>query len=188
MASPEPTPFDNLTDLTAEAESDLDAMASGDNPICDMGMVASIREFIAVQNRLTAIEAEEKLLEAKKRELSDHVIELMIEEEMDSPPGVDGMTAYLNPVVYVEKKVNPDTGEAFTGDDIRDALVKSGLGSMIRSNYNGNQLRSLLREYDENQTSVPKPLAKVVTLAKRRELAITPMAERKRSAAPRSSA
>lgn len=177
MASPELNPPDTI-DLTAPS-GDIE-----DTPSGDLGMVACIRRFIQVNSRLDAITAEEKVLKREKAELSARVIEMMIEEGMDSPPGVDGMTAYLNPVFFVEKNIDPDTGEAFTSDDIRDALVASNLSGMLKESYNGNQLRALIKEYEEHG-SMPEPLAKVVRLSKRRELAITPMAARKQSAAPR---
>jgi hypothetical protein len=181
MASPEPTtPFDGVS-LTAPIE---DVAAPED----DMSMVACIRRFIAVESRLDALSAEEKVLKREKAELSDRVIEMMIEDGMDSPPGVDGMTAYLSPVYFVEKNIDPETGEEFTSDDVREALIAANLAAMIRSNYHGGQLRSLLKEYDDNDTSPPEPLAKVVKLAKRRQLAVTPMAARKQSAAPRTGA
>jgi len=181
MASPQPTtPFDGIS-LTGPIEEPA-------SPVEDMSMVECIRRFIAVEARLNAIAAEEKVLKREKAALSDHVVEMMIEEGMDSPPGVDGMTAYLSPVYFVEKNVNPETGEEFTADDIRDALIASNLKAMIRENYHGGQLRSLMKEYDDNGTPPPEPLAKVVTLAKRRQLAVTPMAARKQSAAPRTGA
>jgi hypothetical protein len=183
MASPQPTtPFDgvSLTDSTTE-----DAVSS---PVDDLTLVGCIRRFIAVEARLTALSAEEKILKRERAQLSDRVAEMMIEQEMDSPPGVDGMTAYFTPVYYVEKNIDPDTSEEFTSDDVRDALIASNLAAMIKQQYNGNQLRALLKEYDENGTEWPEPLAKVVSLAKRRQLAVTPMAARKQSAAPRGGA
>lgn len=182
MASPEPTtPFDGVSLTTVAEPAPVSSVA-------DMSMVECIRRFITVEARLDAIAAEEKVLKREKAELSDRVVEMMIEEGMDSPPGVDGMTAYLSPVYFVEKNIDPETGEEFTADDIRDALIASNLKAMIRQNYHGGQLRSLMKEYDDHGTAVPEPLAKVVTLAKRRQLAVTPMAARKQAAAPRTGA
>jgi hypothetical protein len=180
MASPEPTPFDGVA-LPVEPEETAPSTAEPDPET----MVDCIRRFIRVQARLKEIDAEEKALKREERELSDQVIDMMIEEGMDSPPGVDGMTAYISPVVFVKKNINPDTGEEYTSEDIYQALRDSGLSSMIRETYNGNQMRSLMREYDEHGTEPPKALGKVLTLDKRRELRITPMAARKRAGAPR---
>jgi hypothetical protein len=181
MASPEPTPFDGVVADFPATETE-----SAQSPIGDLSMVAAIRRFIAVQARLDALEAEQKVLKREEQELSSHVIEMMIEEGMDSPPGVDGMTSYLKPVHYVEKNIDPETAEEFTSEEIRDALIEAGLANMIKESYNGNQLRALLKEYSDHDSKVPAPLARVVTLKKRRQLAVTPMAARKQSAAPRS--
>lgn len=183
MASPEPTPFDGVVLPTEPEESTAPALDAEPDPVT---MVDCIRRFIRVQARIKAIKAEEKELAREERELSDRVIEMMIEDGMDSPPGVDGMTAYISPVAYVKKNIDPDTGEEFTSEDIYQALRDSGLESMIRETYNGNQMRSLMREYDEHGNEPPEPLTKVLKLEKRRELRVTPMAARKRSAAPSS--
>lgn len=182
MASPEPaTPFDSdVPDLPPVADVPVPVAASAEPET----MVACIRRFIAVQARLKALAAEEKVLGREERELSDRVIEMMIAEGMDSPPGVDGMTAYISPVSFVKKKIDPDTGEEFTADDIRDALVAAGLKAMIKESYHGGQLRSALKEYADHG-EIPEALTRVVELDKRRELRVTPMAAAKRNAAPR---
>lgn len=188
MASAEPTPFDDLappsTSPRLTTQSLIEAESALHDP-SDMNMVACIRRFIAVESRLDALEAEEKVLKHEKAQLSDRVIELMIEDEMDSPPGVDGMTAYLKPVQYVKRNIDPDTAAEFTSEQVIQALLDSGLKSMVKAGYNGNQLRALLSEYNKNGSKVPQPLADVVTLEKRRQLAVTPMAMSKQAAAPR---
>lgn len=171
FAEPEPTPFDSDEAPTAA-------------PTEPETMVDCIRRFIHVQARRKEIAAEDKVLGAEERELSERVIEMMIAEGMDSPPGVDGMTAYISPVHYVKKNIDPETGEEFTPEDIRDALRAAGLGVMLSESYHGGQLRSTLKEYADHG-EIPDALAKVVTLDKRRELRVTPMASKKRSAAPR---
>jgi hypothetical protein len=184
MASPEPaTPFDGVQlppGLPSEGMAATHASPAEPEPET---MVGCIRRFIRVQARLKEIAAEEKVLEREVRELSDRVIEMMIEQEMDSPPGVDGMTAYITPVPYVDKRIDPETGEAFTTDDVKDALIAAGLKAMVKPSYNGNTLRSTLLEYAEHG-EVPEALARVVELKKRRELRVTPMASSKRKAAP----
>lgn len=183
MASPEPaTPFDGFK-LPDEIALSSPAPAPGDAE--PETIVDCIRRFILVQARLKAIEAEEKVLAREESDLSARVIEMMIEQGMDSPPGVDGMTAYLSPVHYVKKKIDPETGEEFTAEQIRAALRLSGLGAMISESYHGGQLRSVLKEYVEHG-EVPEVLATVVQLEKRRELRVTQMAAGKRKAAPTS--
>jgi hypothetical protein len=150
----------------------------------DETITGRIRRFIAVKQRLEAIAAEEKRLKIEAEELSDAVVEMMIEQDMDSPPGVDGMTAYLNTVYYAEKQVDPNTSERYTTDAVLAALNEAKLGSMISQGYNGNQMRALLREYEETGQELPEALAKVFVLRKRRVLAVTPMAAKKRDAAP----
>lgn len=183
MASAEPTPFDGVELPSDALPESVHVRAPADESETPDTIVGCIRRFIRVQARLKELAAEEKVLEREERELSDRVIEMMIEQEMDSPPGVDGMTAYVHPVSYVEKLIDPETGEAFTTDDVKDALIAAGLKAMIRPSYNGNTLRATLIEYAEHD-EIPEPLAKVVKLKKRRELRVTPMAASKRKAKP----
>lgn len=147
-------------------------------------ITAQIRRFIYVTNRIAALKAELKTLEREKGELSDTVIDTMVEQEMDSPPGVDGMTSYLTPVYHVEKNINPDTGETYTSADVLDALRDAHLEAMISEGYNGSQMRSLMREFADNDQSPPDALVRVFTLVKRRELRVTQMAVGKRKASP----
>lgn len=170
------TPFDNIALADAPPVESHPETAAG-----------CIRRFIRVKSRLDELKAEIAALTREADELSERTAELMIDEGMDSPPGVDGMTASFAPVVYVEKRINPETGEPFTTEDVRDALNASGLGSLIQPSYNGSSLRAAMREYAEHGNGIPEPLDRVVALAKRRQLRVTPMAASKRAIAPRSS-
>lgn len=180
-----PAAVDDVTPLEVPGAPSI---AAGDQtPMPDAHdetLVGRIRRFIAVETRLTAAKAEVKALEAEKGELDKTIIDMLVEAGMDSPPGVDGMTVYLSPVYYTQKKVNPDTGQEYTPADILNALRTAKLHGMINEGYHGNTLRALLREFQESKQEVPDALSQVVSLEKRREVRITPMGAAKRKAAP----
>lgn len=181
----QPAIIADAPDETSEVAPDVtESQASPMPDAHDETLVGRIRRFIAVEARLTAAKAEVKALEAEKGELDKTIIDMLVEAGMDSPPGVDGMTVYLSPVYHAKKKTNPDTGQEYTPADILNALRTAKLHGMINEGYNGNTLRSLLREYEESKKQVPDALAQVVSLEKRREVRITPMGAAKRKAAP----
>lgn len=144
------------------------------------------RQLLAVQNRLRAIEGEKKSLEAEASALAGEIRDTALEQEMESLPAVDGMTAYFAPAYYVAYKLDEDTGKKFTPEDVRAALRECGHDYLISEGYNGNQLRALVREIKiDHQQPLPEPLARVLDLETRHDVRFTPMGERKRRIAPR---
>lgn len=155
-------------------------------PAESTSIVALERRLLAVRNRLAAISGEEKALKAEAEQLSRDIRDTALEQEMESLPAVDGMTAYFMPAYYVEYRINPGTGEKYTARDVTAALKECGHGYLLGEMYNGNQLRALIREIKiENEQPLPPALDQVLTLGKRYDVQFTPMGDRKRRAAPR---
>lgn len=148
-------------------------------------LVDLIREFIAVKARLVALDVETKDLKAREKSLSSQVEEMLLTSGGESPPSVDGMTAYFTPTFYVENRVNEETGQKFTAEEIDQALIDSGFAEMVTTRHNASSLRALLREFEESGQEVPEPLARVVTLSSYRRLAVTPAGAKKRRGSPR---
>ena len=155
-------------------------------PIDSMSIVALERRLLAVQNRLAAIGGEEEALKKEVILLNEQIRTTALEQEMQSLPAVDGMTAYFNPVYYVKYKINEETGKPYTTQDVAAALKKCGHDYLLGEKYNGNQLRALVCEIEiDHKQPLPPALEAVLTLKQRFDVKFTPMGERKRRAAPR---
>lgn len=177
--------------LVAAANRDLVAPMP-EQPVVDatpsesMSIIGLERRLLAVQNRLAAIDGEEKALKAEAAQLSELIRTTALEQEMDSLPAVDGMTAYFSPVYFVERKIDDETGKQFTTADVTAALKESGHDYLLSEAYNGNQLRALAREIKiDHKRPLPPALNRVITLSQRFDVKFTPMGDRKRRAAPR---
>ena len=155
-------------------------------PVDSMSIVELERRLLAVKNRLAAITGEEAALKAEAAQLSELIRDTALEQEMDSLPAVDGMTAYFSPVYFVERRIDEATGKQFTTADVIEALKESGHDYLLSVGYNGNQLRALAREIKiDHDRPLPPALARVITLSSRYDVNFTPMGARKRRAAPR---
>jgi hypothetical protein len=148
-------------------------------------LVATIRRHIYVTGRIAALTAELKTLEGEKDDLSRLALDLMLESGMDSPPGVDGRTAYLSPVYRIKIKLDPETGEPYDSAARTEALRAAGLDALIQSSYNGNTVKATLREMEENGMPIPEPLSAVFEVEKVSELRTRAAAAKKVKAAPR---
>jgi hypothetical protein len=172
----------DLVDLAPESPA-----APAGLPVEDPTSIVTLeRRLLQVKNRLRALDGEEKALKDEEAVLSEQIRDTALEQEMESLPAVDGMTAYFSPTYFVKRRIDESTGKEFTSDDIRAALRECGHDYLIAESVNGSQLRGLVREIKiENQQPLPPALARVLDLETRHDVQFTPMGERKRRAAPR---
>jgi hypothetical protein len=161
-ATPEPGPF---------ASGDMAQMPPGyfdrdtpPPPAEPQTLVEMLRRRMWLTNRVAALKAEQTVLAAEGSELDKLILDAMVEQGIDTLPGVDGRTPYLYPQRFIAKRVDPDTGEPFTGEQVMAAMRVAGLGAMISENYNGNQLKAAMVELVDNDEELPPALDAVVEI------------------------
>lgn len=154
-------------------------------PIDPTSIVALERRLLAITTRLAALKGEEEALKAEVATLNEQIRETALAEEMESLPGVDGMSAYFCPIYHVERRVDEATGKPFTTARLVEALRASGHDYLVSETANGNQVRALMREIVvEHEQDLPPALAEVAELKTRYDVRFTPMGARKTRAAP----
>lgn len=144
-------------DLSSEPEQNI---ADGLPDPHGETLAARMRRLEWLEDRMKALNAEAEGFKTEYDQLCATTLEQMAQEGVPSIT-VDGNTWFMRPRSYVEKI------DGATPEDIREALIESGLGSMLTTNYNSNSLRSLLVEFrdSDGKISVPDKLAAVVRLA-----------------------
>lgn len=105
-------------------------------------------------------EVEEKLaeLKAKKKALSDQLVEAMTNE------GVEKMTldqGEERATFYIYKNLWAKLSEGLKTEDGIAALKKAKLDQLLHVSYNASQLSSFLREREKEGKPLPKPLVGV---------------------------
>lgn len=134
-----------------------------------------LRRLAYLDDQMKSLNAQVGGLKAEYDKLSALTLERMAMEGVPAMT-VDGYTWFMKETPYVEKI------DGASPDDIREALVASGLSSMVTETYSGSSLRSLLREYEESGTPLPRALSEVVRLSTVHAIGRTRAAARKRKA------
>lgn len=140
-------------------------------------LAARMRRLEFLDDQIKSLKAQAEGLQAEYEQLCAIAMEQMSQEGVPSIT-VDGNTWYMKAKTFVEKL------DGVTTEDIREALVASGYGSMISETYNSQSLRSLLTEFrdSDGQIPIPEALAKVVRLGQTTMIGRTRAAARKRRA------
>lgn len=125
---------------------------------------AMVRRLAWLKSAKESAEAQAKSYEAEYAALRAVSEEQMAEEGIDRTT-VDGWTAFFHPTYKLVK-----ADEDATSEDIQDALMASGLASMIKQGYSYQSLQAYFKELHEGGMSVPERLAKIFRLESSQEL------------------
>lgn len=140
-------------------------------PAIDLNLV---RELAAVTDQLKAREGEVTDLKARKKELSEQLMEIFELHGLDDLR-VDGRKAYVHrPTfpLYKEKPVE-EGGGRYTAADAVKALRAIGRGAQVQpETVNYQTMGAILREFRDAEQPVPAALAKVVELGESAEVRV----------------
>lgn len=140
-------------------------------------LAARMRRLEFLDDQIKTRESEIKGLKEEYNQLSATTMEHMTQEGVPSIT-VDGNTWYMKSKTFVEMI------DGATSEDVREALIASGYGAMVKPTYSSQSLGSLLREFEESEGQIPIPdaLAAVVRLGRTTTIGRTRAAARKRRA------
>lgn len=143
-----------------------------------------LRRWLYVDNEIKRVSALLDALKEEKSQLDSSIADECLDQGLTKPPGVDDMTFSFAPVYYV-KYLEDEDGNKYTSEDVITALRASGLDKgLVKEGYNGNSLKSVLREMTEDGQQLPDELAKVVMVDSYSRVTATRSAARNRRGRP----
>jgi hypothetical protein len=136
--------------------------------------VTLIRELAAVTDQLKAREGEVTDLKARKKQLSDEILEFFELHGLEDMR-VDGRKAYVHRPTYPRYRDKPveDGGGKYTAADAVEALRAIGRGAQVQpETVNYQTMGAILREFRDAGQPVPEALARVVELGEGAEVRV----------------
>jgi len=136
--------------------------------------VALIRELATVTDQLKAHEGAVTDLKARKKQLSDEILEFFELHGLEDMR-VDGRKAYIHRPTYPKYLDKPveEGGGKYTAEDAVAALEAIGRGAQVKPRtVNYQTMGAILREYRDAEQPIPEPLAKVVELGEDAEIRV----------------
>lgn len=133
-----------------------------------------LKELASISDRLKALPGEEKDLKARRKELSEMLVEQFAENDVRTI-NVNGRTAYVHTTTspkFLERPAGEGGGK-YASEDALAAFREIGRDSQITpATVNWMTLGSVLREYRDDNEPLPTPLAKIVTLDENLEIRV----------------
>lgn len=121
-----------------------------------------LRRYKELRDAEDVADAERKAMKEEADKLEVELVEMFANAGLQNL-NVDGRTIYLNRTTYAQRL--PGMGAA----DVEDALLKAGMGDLIKTTVNAQTLNAAVRELVDvdNAPGLPDPLAAVLTLGER---------------------
>lgn len=133
-----------------------------------------IRELAVVTDQLKAHEGAVTDLKARKRQLSEEILEIFELHGLEDMR-VDGRKAYIHRPTFPQYQDKPvaEGGGKYTAADAVEALKAIGRAAQVQpETVNYQTMGAILREFRDAEQPVPDALAKVVKLGEGAEIRV----------------
>lgn len=128
-------------------------------------LIERLKKYAELRAAQKASEDEASGLKAEADLMERDLVDYFIENDMQNTK-VAGKTIFLHPSTFAQRK------PGVTTEDVKAALIKSGLAHLVTDTVNANTLSAYVRQQDDADEPLPAPLAEVVELGSRLSLRI----------------
>lgn len=130
----------------------------------EQGLHALLKRFVALEHERRTLEMKLDSVKARLKPIAIEALELWADSGLERLR-MNGLTVHLRTDRYVTKK----TG--ILGEAVCEALRSIGRADMVSDGYNASSLKSLVREWIDNDDEVPEQLAELLNIGESQRLA-----------------
>lgn len=143
----------------------VEAFADSDQPVeVPESFRDRLAEYAELQNRKRKHDGELEAIAERLKELEEPLLNDMAEAGIQNV-NVAGLTIYKKTDFYVSKR-----GEVPTAA-IVETMRQHGLGYLVSEGYNANSLKSVIREWRDEEKPIPEELASQLNIGETVRLA-----------------